>query len=54
MRTVSTEHEAEIVRTGRKDRKTNLEIKKPGAVGQCNEFIKDVDRADSTSVITRF
>ena len=54
MRTVSTERDAAIVSTGRKDRKTNLEIKKPCAVGQCNEFIKGVDRADSTSVITRF
>ena len=29
-----------------KDRKTNMEIKKPYAVGQYNKFIKGVDRAD--------
>ena len=54
MRTVSTEREAAIVSTGRKDRKTNMEIKKPCAVAQDKKFIKGVDRADGTSVITRF
>jgi hypothetical protein len=31
---------------GRKDRKTNTEIKKPDAVGQYNKFIKGIDKAD--------
>ena len=38
--------EATIVNTGRKVRKTNMEIKKPYAVVQYNKFIKGVDRAD--------
>jgi hypothetical protein len=43
---ISTIHEATIVNKGRKDRKTNMEIKKPYTVGQYNEFTKGVDRAD--------
>jgi hypothetical protein len=43
---ISTIHDATIVNKGRKDRKTNMEIKKPNAVVQSNKFIKDVDRAD--------
>jgi hypothetical protein len=39
-------HEAIIVNTRRKDRKTNMELKKPYAVVQYNKFIKGVDRAD--------
>jgi len=39
-------HDATIVNKGRKDRKTNMEIKKPCAVVLYNKFIKDVDRAD--------
>jgi len=39
-------NDAIIVNKGRKDRKTNMEIKKPYAVGQYNEFIKGIDRAD--------
>ena len=46
VRTISTMHEATIVNTGRKDRKTNTEIKKPYIVVQCNKFMKGVDRAD--------
>jgi hypothetical protein len=42
----STIHDATIVNKGRKDRKTNMEIMKPYAVGQYNKFIKGVDRAD--------
>ena len=38
-------HDATIVNKERKDRKTNIEIKKPYAV-QYSKFIKDVDRAD--------
>jgi len=39
-------HDATIVNTGRKDRKTNMEIKKPYAVVQYNKFMKGLDRAD--------
>jgi len=39
-------NDATIINKGRKDRKTNMEIKKPYAVGWYNKFIKDVDRAD--------
>jgi hypothetical protein len=39
-------HDATIVNNGREDRKTNMEIKKPYAVGQYNIFIKGIDRAD--------
>jgi hypothetical protein len=43
---ISTIHDATIVNEGRKDRKTNMKIKKPYAVGQYNKFIKGTDRAD--------
>jgi hypothetical protein len=43
---ISTVHDAIIVNTRRKDRKTNMEIMKPYAVVQYNEVMKDVDRAD--------
>jgi len=43
---ISTIHDATIVNEGRKDRKTNMEIKKPYALGQYNKFIKGIDRAD--------
>jgi len=43
---ISTIHDTTIVNTGRRDRKTNMEIKKPYAVVQYNKFIKDIDRAD--------
>jgi len=39
-------HDATIVNEGRKNRKTNMEIKKPYAVSQYNKFIKGIDRAD--------
>jgi len=45
-RMISTIHEATVVNTGRKDRKTNMEIKKPYAVVQYNKFMKGVDRTD--------
>jgi len=32
-------HDATIVNKGRKDRKANMEIKKPDTVGQYNKFI---------------
>jgi len=38
-------HDASIVNTGRRDRKTNKEIKEPYAVFQYNKLMKGVDRA---------
>ena len=46
VRMISTIHEATIVNTGRKDRKTNMAIKKLYAVLHYNKFMKGVDRAD--------
>ena len=43
---ISTIHDTTTVNKERKDRKTNMEIKKPYAVGQYNIFIKGIDRAD--------
>jgi hypothetical protein len=43
---ISTIQDKTIINKGRKDRKTNMEIKKPYAVVQYNKFIRDVDRAD--------
>jgi hypothetical protein len=43
---ISTILEATIVNIGRKERKTNTEIKKPYAVVQYNKFMKGIDRAD--------
>jgi len=45
VRMISKIHEATIVNTGRKDRKTNMVIKKLFAVVQYNKFMKGVDRA---------
>jgi len=42
---ISKIHEATIVNTGRKDRKTNMVIKKPYSVVQYNKFMKGMDRA---------
>ena len=42
----STIHDATTVNKGRKNRKTNMEIKKPFAVVLHNKFINDIDRAD--------
>ena len=46
MRMIRTIHDATIVNKGRKDRKTNMEIRKPYAVVQYNKFMKGADRAD--------
>ena len=46
MRMISTIHDATVVNKGRKDRKTNMEIKKPYIVVQYSKFVKGVDRAD--------
>jgi hypothetical protein len=43
---INTIRDASTVNKGRKDRKTNMEIKKLYAVVQYDKFIKDVDRAD--------
>jgi len=43
---ISTIHDAIIVNKGRKDRKSNMEIRKPYAVVQYDKFMKGVDRAD--------
>jgi hypothetical protein len=43
---ISTIHDVPIVNKGRKDRKTNVEIKKPFSVGQYNKFIKGIEKAD--------
>jgi hypothetical protein len=43
---ISVIHDATTVNTGQTDRKTDMETKKPCAVLQYNEFIKDVDRAN--------
>jgi hypothetical protein len=43
---ISMIHDETTVNTGKKDRKTNLEIKKPYTIIQNNEFMKGVDRAD--------
>jgi hypothetical protein len=43
---ISTIHDATTVNKGRKDRKTNMEIKKPYAAEQYNKFVRGVDRAN--------
>jgi len=43
---ISTIHDATTVNKGRKDRNTNMEIKKPYSVVQYNKFIKGVDMVD--------
>ena len=43
---ISTIHDARIVNTDRKYKKTDLEIKKPYAIVQYNKFMKGVDKAD--------
>ena len=46
MQMISRIHDARIVNKGRKDRKINMELKKPYAVVHYSKFIKDIDRAD--------
>jgi hypothetical protein len=43
---ISTIHDTTIVNTGRKERKRNMEIKKPYTVVQCNKFMKGIERPD--------
>jgi len=42
---ISIIHDTTVVNAGRRDRKTNEEIKKPYVV-QYNKFMKGIDRAD--------
>jgi len=53
LRMINTIHDITTVDTGRKDRKTNLEIKKPYSVVQHNKFKKGIDEQTSTSVIAQ-
>jgi len=46
VRMISTINDATIVNSGRKDRKTNMEIKKPYPIVQYNKFMMGLDRAD--------
>jgi hypothetical protein len=43
---ISTICDSRMMNTGRKDRSTNQEIKKPYCVVQCDKLMNDVDRAD--------
>jgi hypothetical protein len=43
---VGTIHDATVLDTGRKDRRTDLEIKQPYAVLQFSMFMKGIDGAD--------
>jgi len=43
-------HDTKIVNKGRKDRKTNMVIKKPYAVVLYNKFIKGIDRANQNLI----
>jgi hypothetical protein len=54
VRMISTIHEATILKTRRKDRKTTMEINNPYGVIQCNEFMKGVNRADQYLNLTQF
>ena len=45
-RMISTMHDVTTVNTGRKDKKTNMEIKEPDVVVHYNKFMKGVDKAD--------
>ena len=46
MRMISAIHDATIVNKMRKDRKINMEVRKPYVVVQYNKFMEGVDRAD--------
>jgi hypothetical protein len=50
LRMINTIRDVTRVNTGRKDRRTNLEIKKPYSVVQYNKFKKGIDEQTSTSV----
>ena len=46
MQMMSMIHDTTTVNTGRKDRKTNMEIKNPYTVFQYSKFMKGIDRAE--------
>ena len=46
VRLINMIHDATVVNTGRKDRRTGPDIKKPYVVFQYNKFMKGVDRTD--------
>jgi hypothetical protein len=46
VRLINMIHDATVVNTERKDRRTGPDIKKPYIVFQYNKFIKDVDKTD--------
>jgi len=50
---INTIHDITTVNTGRKDRRTNLEIKKPYSVVRYNKFKKGIDEQTNTSVIAQ-
>ena len=50
---ISMIRDTTVVNTGRRDIKTNEEIKKPYVV-QYNKFVKGVDRADQYLSFTQF
>ena len=43
---ISTAHTAELKNTGKKDRRTNDDIKRPDVVDKYNQFMKGVDQMD--------
>jgi len=51
---ISTIHDATIVNKGRKDTKTNTDVRKPYAVVQYRKFTKGTDRETSTSFFFQF
>ena len=52
---ISMTHDVTTANKGRKDRKTNMEIKKPYAVVQYIKFMKDTETEQiSISLITQF
>jgi hypothetical protein len=51
---ISTIHEATIVNTGQKGRKTNIEIKKPYVLVQYDKFMKGIDRSDQYQYLSYY
>jgi hypothetical protein len=49
---VNTIHDITTMNTGRKDSRTNLEIKKPHIVVHYNKLMKGINGQISTSVVT--
>jgi hypothetical protein len=46
VRLISTIHDATVVNTGKKDRRTDLEIQKPYTVFKYHKFMKGIIRTD--------